>query len=329
MLDQNDLLPEEQSNPALIQELQTTYRMRPEEQQALARVHERLAHSSHPLPPIDTVRIDDLSRSRLSATPFAFPARNAGSRRRWLTRLSALAAAIIIALLVGSLALTFSLINHTRVGSPAGNDLRVLLEPTKGSNPSRAEMQATSEILSQRFGNFGLTGASTQVVTLNGQFAIQMELPHFGGNEERQSTAILVETGKLEFWCTGPFPLQIGATFDPTQFYASYNPGNQPRFTGKDLDPNQLYVSHDQAGRPQINFEMQGDAIAGFGVFTADNIGQYLTITFDRKVIESAVIQSAITGPGVITGNFTEQQANAIVADLKAGSLPVALTVAG
>ncbi|HEV2581791.1 MAG TPA: hypothetical protein VGT44_13135 [Ktedonobacteraceae bacterium] len=328
MLDQNDLLPEEQSNPALIEELRTTYRMRPEEQQALARVHERLANSSHPLPPVDAVRIDDLARARQRATRVALPTRNAGFRRKWLTRLNAFAAVIIVVLLIGSLALTFSLINHTRVGSPAGNDIRVVLEPVNGSNPSQAEMQAASVILSQRFSSFGLSGASALVVTLHGLLAIQVDLPHFGGNEQ-QITATLVEPGNLEFWCTGPFPLPTGKTFDPSQFYAQYNPGDQPRFTGKDLDPNQIYVSHDQAGRPQINFEMGGSAIARFGTFTANNIGEYLTITFDRKVIESAVIQSAITGPGVLNGNFTEQQANAIVAVLKAGSLPVGLREVG
>ena len=74
---------------------------------------------------------------------------------------------------------------------------------------------------------------------------------------------------------------------------------------------------------------MRGSAIGAFGSFTASNIGEFLTITFDRKVIELAVIQSAITGPAVITGNFTQQQANAVVADLKAGSLPVALMIVG
>ena len=45
MLNHHDRLPEEQSNPGLIQELRATYRLRPEEQQALARVHERLAEA--------------------------------------------------------------------------------------------------------------------------------------------------------------------------------------------------------------------------------------------------------------------------------------------
>ena len=325
MLNHNDLLSEERSNPGLIQELQATYRLRPEEQQVLARVHERLVHSSQPLPLLDAVRIDDLARARQRVTPAGPPTRISQFRRRWLTRLGAFAAAMLVIVLVGSLALTFSLIHHTSVGSPTGNDIHLVLEPVKGSHPSRADMQAASEILSQRFSNFGLSGASTNVGTTNGHLAIWVELPHFGGDEQ-QAIATLVQTGHLEFWCTGPLPVPINTTFDPVR-YAQYNTGGRPRFTGRDLDPNSLSVSHDQAGRPQIDFEMQGSSIDVFGSFTAHNIGEYLTITFDREVIESAVIESAITGHTVITGNFTQQQANAVVADLKAGSLPVALTV--
>lgn len=325
MLNHHDLLPEEQSNPGLIQELQATYRLRPEEQQVLTRVQERLAHSSQPLPLLDTVRIDDLPRARQRVTPAGPPTRISQFRRRWLTRLGAFAAAMLVVVLVGSLALTFSLIHHTSVGSPTGNDIHLVLEPAKGSHPSRADMQAASEILAQRFSSFGLSGASTNVRTTNGHLAIWVELPHFGGNEQ-QTIATLVQTGHLEFWCTGPFPVHLNTTFDPAR-YAQYNPGGSPRFIGRDLDPNSLSVSSDQAGRPQIDFEMQGSSIDAFGSLTAHNIGEYLTITFDRKVIELAVIESAITGPAVITGNFTQQQANAVVADLKAGPLPVALMV--
>ena len=45
MLDHDELLPEEQAHPALVQELQTIYLMKSEEQQVLSRVHQRLAET--------------------------------------------------------------------------------------------------------------------------------------------------------------------------------------------------------------------------------------------------------------------------------------------
>jgi len=75
----------------------------------------------------------------------------------------------------------------------------------------------------------------------------------------------------------------------------------------------------------QINFAMQSNKTAAFGSFTADHINQVMTITLDRQVVTSATIQSAITGAGQITGNFTLSDAQSIVNTLKYGSLPIAL----
>ena len=70
---------------------------------------------------------------------------------------------------------------------------------------------------------------------------------------------------------------------------------------------------------------MQSNKAAAFGTFTANNINQVMTITLDRQVVTSATIQSAITGAGEITGNFTLAQAQSTVNTLKYGSLPIAL----
>src|SRR5206468_887347 len=136
----------------------------------------------------------------------------------------------------------------------------------------------------------------------------------------------LLKTGNLEFWSTGTTPVAVGSTFDPSQ-YTQYNPGGKPQFTGANLDSGQVFVGQDpQTGRPQVDFAMQGDAVGRFGEFTGKNVGQYLTVTLDRQVIQSAVIQNPITGQGVITGNFTTQEAQQIVTVLKYGALKIPLT---
>ena len=189
------------------------------------------------------------------------------------------------------------------------------------------DMPAVRDNIEQRVnGGLGVSEPSIRIVTSNGVPSISVELPGFTGNQTDAVNSLL-KTGLLEFWNTGPSPVPLGSTFDPTQ-YVQYNPGGKPEFTGADLDPTQVYVSQDQAGRPQISFEMKGGAIGSFGSFTAKNVGQYLTITLDKSVIESAVIQNAINGPGVITGTFTTTQAQSVVTVLKYGALPIALKIA-
>ncbi|HET7641186.1 MAG TPA: hypothetical protein VFK47_20930, partial [Ktedonobacteraceae bacterium] len=110
MLDHDELLPAEQAYPGLVQELRTTYQMKPAEKQVLTRVHERLAQSSHPLPLLEP--------AQAGTEPMVFvPLVSAHSRptifrQRWLPRLNMLAAVLFIGLLVGSLVFTFSIINH-------------------------------------------------------------------------------------------------------------------------------------------------------------------------------------------------------------------------
>src|SRR5438876_869726 len=217
-----------------------------------------------------------------------------------------------------------------KLGLDLQGGVRALLIPDGNFDTKKLNdaMPAVRDNIEQRVnGGLGVSEPSIRIITTNGRPAISVELPGFTGNQTEAVNSLL-KTGNLEFWSTGPSPAAIGSAFDPSQ-YAQYNPGGKPQFTGADLDSSQVYVSQDSAGRPQISFEMQpGDAVSRFGKFTGNNIGQYLTVTLDKQVIESAVIQNAITGPGVITGNFTTQQATQIVTVLKYGALKIPLKIA-
>ena len=209
--------------------------------------------------------------------------------------------------------------------------VRVLLVPDPAQHYSQDTIASQIEgvrgqIETRVNGGLGVNEPNIYVQNSNGQYGIVVELPGFTSGNQFQAINSLLKTGNLEFWSTGPQPVQIGSSFDPTQ-YTQYNP-NGPEFTGKDLDVSQISVGADQTGRPDIVFEMKGAAIGRFGQFTQQNVGQYLTVTLDRQVIESAVIQSAITGQGEITGNFTTDNAQQIVTVLQYGALPLVLKIA-
>ena len=209
--------------------------------------------------------------------------------------------------------------------------VRVLLVPDPAQHYSQDLIQkqidgVRGQIETRVNGGLGVNEPNIYVQQSNGQYGIVVELPGFTSGNQFEAINSLLKTGNLEFWTTGSQPVPQGSTFDPTQF-ASDNP-NGPEFTGKDLDATQVSVGTDQTGRPDINFEMKGDAIGRFGQFTQQHVGQYLTVTLDRKVIESAVIQSAITGQGEITGRFTTDEAQQIVTVLQYGALPIVLTIA-
>jgi preprotein translocase subunit SecD len=203
--------------------------------------------------------------------------------------------------------------------------VRVLLvpDPTQNYSPDTLakEIGSTRNQIEQRVnGGLGINEPS-----------ISVELPSFTSGNQAEAVNTLLKTGNLEFWNTGPAPQGIvpsGSLFDPAH-YAQYNPDGKAPFTGKDLDPAQIGTGTDEQTRQaQINFGMKGDAIGRFATFTHQNIGNILTVTLDRQVIESATINSAIAGPGVISGPFSSEEAQRIAAVLRYGALPIALKIA-
>ena len=249
-------------------------------------------------------------------------------KKRWLTGLNSLVAVIIMGLVVGSLVFTFSLANQGSIGSSSttGNSIRIVLVPAeKGSMPSQVEMETTRTILASRFSQFGFKGSSVNVVKVAGQPGIRIELPGLGDNKQK-IIQLLVETGKLEFWDTGPQGLLVqGTSFKPEE-YTKYNPGDQPQFTNADLNPHAFSVVQNFNTKSyDVTFAMQSSSVNRFQRYTSNAIGRVLTVTLDRTVLNSSIIHSELDGSGALSDNFTQQQAKALASLLKSGVLPIEL----
>jgi len=147
---------------------------------------------------------------------------------------------------------------------------------------------------------------------------VLVELPGF--TDAAQASALLGQTGEMNIIDTGTSPLNVGTTVTPGQYPV--------RFTGSQLDTNQISAGLDsQNGKPIVTFAFTGKAKTDFATYTAKNVGNYLTITLDNRVIESATIQSEIDGNGQITGIGNITDAQNLAALLKYGALPLPLKV--
>jgi len=209
--------------------------------------------------------------------------------------------------------------------------IQVLLVPSPGQpTPTEEEMNNARDQIEKRVnGGLGVNEPDIRVQSGSSGPSISVELPGLNSGNQQEAINTLLKTGNLEFWDTGSSGcLADNTSFDPTQYKQS-NGGTQPLFTGKDLDPNSLSVGQDpNTGAYLIEFSMQGNALGRFSSFTANHIGDCLTVTLDSSVITSATIQSQIAGNGQITGQFTETQAANIVELLKYGALPIPLSIA-
>ncbi len=97
--------------------------------------------------------------------------------------------------------------------------------------------------------------------------------------------------------------------------------------TGDQIDGSRVLMQFDPTtGQPVVAFALKGNGPTVFGDFTSRNVGNYMPIVLDKKVISSPRIESPIpNGNGQITG-LTAQEARALALQLKYGALPVSLT---
>jgi protein-export membrane protein SecD len=97
--------------------------------------------------------------------------------------------------------------------------------------------------------------------------------------------------------------------------------------TGADLKTAAVQ-RNSQTGQILIGFELSDKGGSIFEDFTGRNINKFLSIVLDKEVISSPVIRSKIPGgQGVIEGNFTLEEAQTLVVQLKYGALPIPLRV--
>ena len=83
----------------------------------------------------------------------------------------------------------------------------------------------------------------------------------------------------------------------------------------------------DQDGNPAVMFALSTLGGKKFGRITGKNIGKPFAIVLDNKVISAPVIQGQIFSNGQITGNFSVQESRDLALVLRAGALPVPLTI--
>jgi preprotein translocase subunit SecD len=240
---------------------------------------------------------------------------------------------------------------HEGLDLKGGVQVLLQADVPPGTKVDPGSMQAVQQIVTQRVNALGV---SEPVVQSAGGDRIIVELP--GLKDPDAAVKTLGETGLLEFIDAGSTPLAPGtvvttslggpskndvsltptANATPTaEATATSTTGNptptathvyQTIMTGKDL--KSADVGFDQYNQPLVNFTLTAQGSKTFADFTTKNVGKYLAITLDKKVIESPVIREPITGgSGQISGGFTLDSAKSLVIELRYGALPIPLKV--
>jgi preprotein translocase subunit SecD len=84
--------------------------------------------------------------------------------------------------------------------------------------------------------------------------------------------------------------------------------------------------SIDENNRPAVSFSLKNEGARKFAKVTGENIGRYLAIVLDNRVMSAPRIDGRISDEGRISGSFTQQEVADLSLTLRSGALPANLT---
>ena len=241
---------------------------------------------------------------------------------------------------------------ETKLGLDLKGGLQVLMEVDKPADyvVDPQALQDAKQILENRSNGLGVSEVVFQIA---GNRRIVGEFPGLTNTED--VIKVLKETGELEFIDLGSSPLPEGTIVKtdsgsgttgssdlaptivaptsetvteavPTE--ATEEPVYHTIMTGSSL--KEVSVGRDTVtGEYYISFVLTAEGKKVFADFTSQNVGKYLAISLDKRLISVPVIQTAITeGSGQISGGgFTDVSANELAIQLRYGALPIPLKV--
>jgi len=123
----------------------------------------------------------------------------------------------------------------------------------------------------------------------------------------------------------GTVPTTTAPVTTPVKVYQTIMTGRDLKAAYPVIDQN---PSSDYYQKPVISLEFTEEGGKKFAAYTSANVGKYLAIVIDKRVISSPVINEPIPGGrATISGRFTFDEARSLAAQLQYGALPIPFRV--
>jgi preprotein translocase subunit SecD len=240
-----------------------------------------------------------------------------------------MAAAVAAVRALASNVVTLTGVGQTDIDVTAeGNVLIVQLSEPEREALDLRTLQQSLEIIRTRVDT---AGTREPTIQRQGADRILIQVPGIGsatelkaliGTTAKLSFNPVVRRGTAEDQTPGPGNISLPSMDEEGVWYTVEE---VPVVSGEDL--TNAKGDFDQNGRPAVAFQFDVRGARAFGDYTAQNIGAPFAIVLDGEVISAPVIQSHIPGgSGIITGNFTVEEANRLAVLLSAGALPASMT---
>lgn len=187
-------------------------------------------------------------------------------------------------------------------------------------------LQQSIEIVRNRIDE---TGTKEPIIQAQGRDKILVQVPGMESPDELKK--VLGKTAKMTFHFVNTSVVDDSLLPPGVEKMKEMN-GNYVYYVNKNVvlngdllqDANATYSE----GKPAVAFRFNGIGSKKFAEITKNNVGKILAIVLDNEVITAPRINTPIMGgSGIISGNFTSEEANQVAILLRAGALPVPLEI--
>ena len=187
---------------------------------------------------------------------------------------------------------------------------------------NNSALKQSIEIVRRRIDD---VGTKEPTILQRGEKRILVELP--GLKDPERIKKLLGKTAQLNFRLVGEnSEFGIDELISLKQV-KSFKISKRIVLSGENLIDAQPSIKNQQ-NEPTVSFTLDRLGAQKFGRATTDNVGKRLAIILDGKIISAPNINEPITsGNGMISGNFTFQDATDLALLLRSGALPTPLNV--
>ena len=167
-------------------------------------------------------------------------------------------------------------------------------------------------------------GTKEPTILQRGEKRILVELP--GLKDPERIKDLLGKTAKLSFRLVSEND-EFGADKLESETGEELSVSKRIIISGENLVDAQPSFNN-QSNKPAVSFTLDRLGAQKFGRTTTDNVGKRLAIILDGKIISAPSINEPIpSGSGIISGNFSFQEATDLALLLRSGALPTPLLV--
>jgi len=187
---------------------------------------------------------------------------------------------------------------------------------------NNAALKQSIEIIRRRIDD---VGTKEPTILQRGDKRILVELP--GLKDPERIKNLLGKTAQLHFRLVSDDVNEFGVENLVSETGQPLSVSKRIVFSGDNLVDAQPGVNN-QSNEPSVTFTLDRLGAQKFGKSTSNNVGKRLAIVLDDKVISAPSISEPITGGrGIISGNFTFQEATDLALLLRSGALPTPLNI--